>query len=87
MRDVVTGGADVGGEHDVSGDVGGVVRHQLELEHLSPLQEWVTQVTVDTSILYQVTENICHIISSTNKGEDGAKVEVEPGKVGWLSDI
>ena len=87
MGDVVTGGADVGGEHDVSRDVGGVVGHQLELKHLSPLQEWVTKVTMDTGILNQVTQNVCHIICSTNKGKDGAKVEVEPGKVGRLSDI
>lgn len=85
--DVVTRGADVGGEHDIPRHLGTVHGHQLELERLGPGEEGVAQVAMDAHILHQIAQNILHIVLTTHKREHSAEVEMEPGEVSWLSQI
>ena len=87
LQDVVAGGADVGGEHHVTRHLRTVQGDQLELQHLSPLEEGVAEVAVDADFVHEITENILDIILATNEGEDSAEVEVDPGEVSWFTNI
>ena len=86
-HDVLAGGADVGGEHHIRRHLGRVAGNKLELKSLRPLEERVPEVAVDAGVLLEVAEDVGDVIRPPDKGEDGAEVEVEPGKVGWLPNI